>query len=108
MRNARAVKKEPAFEPTPLELIEIAQGIPFNQNKLTLAWASLAYTQTAEVYERIADLLRDRLTIARLYWQIAHEICATPVSFPADAPNYCRPERQRWFALDADKSERIP
>ena len=45
MRNARAVKKELAVEPSPLELIEIAQGIPFNQNELTVAWASLAYTK---------------------------------------------------------------
>jgi hypothetical protein len=109
MRNARTVKREPAVEPTPLELIEIAQGIPFNQNELTLAWASLAHTkETAKVYERIADLLSDQLTVARLYWQIAHEICATPVSFPADAPNYCPPELERWFQLDCDNSERIP
>ena len=74
-----AVKREPAAEPTPLELIEIAQGIPFNQNELTLAWASLEYpkTGTAKVYERIADLFREQLIVARLYWQIAHE-CAPP------------------------------
>ena len=75
MRKPRAIKKQPAVEPTPLELIEIAQGIPFNQNELTLAWASVVGSRltgdTAKDFERIADLLRDQLKVARLYWQIA-------------------------------------
>lgn len=33
-------KAKGAPEPTPLELIEIAKGVPLNQNELTLAWQS--------------------------------------------------------------------
>jgi hypothetical protein len=61
MRNARAIKSPSPVEPTPLELIEIAKGIPFNEKELVLAWESLALTQeTAKAWERIADLLRDK------------------------------------------------
>jgi hypothetical protein len=111
MKKHSAASRESAPGPTPLELIEIAKGMPFNQNELMLAWQSLAQSrlnqETDKAYERIADLLRDQLTVARLYWQIAHEVCGNPVSFPDDAPDYCPPELRRWFHLNEDGSKKI-
>jgi hypothetical protein len=82
MRKATTAKREPTAEPSPLELIEIAKGLPLNQNELALAFQSLAQSRltqtTAKDYERIADRLREQLTVAWFYWQIAHEVCGDP------------------------------
>jgi hypothetical protein len=108
MKKPSAASRESALGPTPLELIEIANGLPLNQNELALAFQSLAQQLWPTAEEKIADPIRARLTFARFYWQIAHEVCATPVSFPSDAPDYCPPELRRWFQLDNDGSQKIP
>jgi hypothetical protein len=96
MRKSGASKREPAAEPSPLELNEFVNQVPLNINELRLAWES-------KDYDRIADLLRERFTAARLAWQIAHEVCATPVTVGPDP----RAKLGRWNRLDFDQSERI-
>ena len=111
MKRPKAAKKGSADGPTELELLTFAQQTPLNQNELTLAMASLSQArltqQTAKAYERIAHLLREQAIFARFHWQIFHEVCATRVSFPADAPDYIPPELMSWIRANVDGSRMI-
>jgi hypothetical protein len=86
--------------PTELELLEFADRVPLNQKELTLAWE-------CRDYERIRLLVKEQFQAAQVVWQIAHEVCATPVSFPEPAEPGLPPENYPWIQADCDKSERI-
>jgi hypothetical protein len=53
MRKATTAKREPTAEPSPLELIEIAKGLPLNQNELALAFQSLAQSRLTQTTAKI-------------------------------------------------------
>ena len=72
MRKSGASKREPATEPTPLELVEIARALPTRQ------WEKACASQS---YAERLQALKAALREARHVWQVAREVSAIEETF---------------------------